>query len=63
MERPDSEAAVRVYEALGDVRDALFDVAAQANALPFRDGKTDVHTFIQSASYNLGEAERELSSA
>jgi hypothetical protein len=60
MLKPDLEATASVREALEDVRESLFDVAEEASRLTFPRGPNDVVRFLQSANYNLGEAEREL---
>jgi hypothetical protein len=60
MQRPDPESTQSMREAVKDMREALFVVADVANRLDITAGSTDLHSFIQSANYNLGEAQREL---
>jgi hypothetical protein len=44
-----------------DMRETLFKIAEVAIGLNIAADSTDLHSFIQRANYNLGEAERELS--
>jgi hypothetical protein len=60
MQRPDPESTESIREAVKDMRETLFVVADVANRLNITAGSTDLHSFIQSANYNLGEAQREL---
>jgi hypothetical protein len=60
MQRPDPDSAQSIREAVKDMRETLFVVADVANRLNLTAGSTDLHSFIQSANYNLGEAQREL---
>jgi hypothetical protein len=61
MQSPDPEATARIREALGDMRETLFAIAEVAMRLNIPADSTDLHSFIQGANYNLGEAERALS--
>jgi hypothetical protein len=63
MQRPDPEAITSVREALGSMRESLFVVADAAGELELPCGESDLLSFLQSANYNLSEAERELSVA
>jgi hypothetical protein len=60
MQRPDPESTKSIREAVKDMREALFVVADVANRLNLPAGSTDLHSFIQRANYNLGEAQLEL---
>ena len=60
MQRPDPESTNSIRVAVKDLRETLFVVADTANRLNIGAGSTDLHSFIQSANYNLGEAQREL---
>ena len=60
MQRPDPESTKSIREAVKDLRETLFVVADTANRLNITAGSTDLHSFIQSANYNLGEVQREL---
>ena len=60
MHRPDPEAITSIRGELGDMRETLFRIAEVAMRLKIPADSTDLHSFIQCANYNLGEAEREL---
>ncbi len=60
MQRPDPETTSSISEAVEDMRETLFLVADVANRLNIPGVSSDLHSFIQSANYNLGEAQREL---
>jgi hypothetical protein len=60
MQRPDPETTSSIRQTVADMRETLFIVADAANHLDIAAGTADLHSFIQSANYNLGEAQREL---
>ena len=60
MQRPDPETTTSISEAVEDMRETLFLVADVANRLNIPGGSSDLHSFIQSANYNLGQAQHEL---
>jgi len=60
MQRPDPETTDNIRQAVADMRETLFLVADAANHLNVAAGTTDLHSFIQSANYNLGQAQHEL---
>jgi hypothetical protein len=61
MQSPDPAATTSIREAVVDMRETLFKIAEVAISLNISADSTDLHSFIQHANYNLGEAERELS--
>ncbi|MDX6698692.1 MAG: hypothetical protein QOE65_2089 [Solirubrobacteraceae bacterium] len=63
MQKPDPETPASLSKALADVRNALFVVADDANRLAFSKRTNDLASHLQTASYNLGEAERKLAAA
>jgi hypothetical protein len=56
----DPETATSIREAVVDMRNSLFTIAEVAIRLRIPANTSDLHSFIQRANYNLGEAEREL---
>jgi hypothetical protein len=62
MQRPDPETTTSIRQAVADMRETLFMVAEVTTGLHIAEGSTDLHSFIQNANDNLGEAQRELES-
>jgi hypothetical protein len=61
MQRPDPEVTTGIRDAVMEMRETLFRIAEVAVRMNIPAHSTDLHSFIQRANYNLGEAERELS--
>ena len=61
MQRPNPEVTTGIREAVVEMRETLFRIADVAIRMNIPGDSTDLHSFIQRANYNLGEAERELS--
>jgi hypothetical protein len=60
MQRPDPEATTSIRKAVADMRETLFVIAEAVTLLNVPPDSSELHSFIQGANYNLGEAEREL---